>query len=129
MRATALSVVFALTLFCTNQATAQSMLEQVAQKTGAACPQLVGRILAVPGFTAATSARPVTQRAVCSCAETRIALDPRLKEALAGEQQLVMTRVQDVGFKNYLGVRMAEVTLACLAIELDASASAIPLPQ
>jgi hypothetical protein len=107
----------------------EPVTEQFLKRAAAACPQLVSRLVASPGFVAATSARPVSQQAVCGCADSRFAADPRLKEALSGDPQAVMARVQTDAFKGYVGVRVVETTLACLVIELEASASAIMLPR
>jgi hypothetical protein len=113
----------------TAPAQAQSPVDLLAKQVSAACPQFVGRLTANPNLAATSSARPISDSAVCSCAESRIAADPRLRDSLSGDQQALKAKLQGPSVKSYVLLRMTESMLSCLATEFDASANAVVLPQ
>ena len=110
-------------------ARAQSPVDLLAKQVSAACPQFVGRLTANPSLAATSSTRPISDSAVCSCAESRIAADPRLRDSLSADQQALKSKLQNASVKSYVLLRMTESMLSCLASEFDASANAVVLPQ
>jgi hypothetical protein len=93
-----------------------------------ACERVILQFTTREDQRAIHAARPVDEKAVCTCLQAKFLADPRLAKYWGRQQQVQTSEFSTDNLKTYTIARMVASGLECLTLELNLSLDSMSLP-